>query len=126
MVFLSGANSRVVCRSRCSTLRWCLKKETSLVVVSKRSTRPNLSYIFTPVLPKRCLMQVPSMRVAKRLPSSWASCGVIFLPRKLATCSADRQHGLARQLLIQRLEGRFRAKDQVGGILHLHQAPVIS
>ena len=28
------------------------------------------------------------MRVAKRLPISWASCGVIFLPRKLATCSA--------------------------------------
>ncbi|TMQ74369.1 hypothetical protein ACCUM_1901 [Candidatus Accumulibacter phosphatis] len=28
------------------------------------------------------------MRVAKRLPISCASCGVIFLPRKLATCSA--------------------------------------
>ncbi len=39
-------------------------------VVSRRSTCPNLSYILTPVLPKRCLMQVPSMRVANRLPIS--------------------------------------------------------
>ena len=27
------------------TLRWCLKKDTSLVVVSMRSTQPNLSHI---------------------------------------------------------------------------------
>src|SRR5712671_7472103 len=48
---------------RCSTLRWCLKKETSLIVVSMRSTQPCLSYILIEELAKRCLMQVPSMRV---------------------------------------------------------------
>src|SRR5580692_9081405 len=48
---------------RCSTLRWCLKKETSLIVVSMRSTQPHLSYILIVELAKRCLMQVPSMRV---------------------------------------------------------------
>jgi len=36
-------SSRVAWRSRCSTLRWCLKKETSLLVVSRRRTQPNLS-----------------------------------------------------------------------------------
>src|SRR5260221_14651466 len=44
-------------------LRWCLKKETSLIVVSMRSTQPYLSYILIEELAKRCLMQVPSMRV---------------------------------------------------------------
>src|SRR6202030_4685517 len=42
--------------------RWCLKKETSLIVVSMRSTQPYLSYILIEELAKRCLMQVPSMR----------------------------------------------------------------
>jgi len=55
---------------RCSTLRWCLKEETSLLVVSRRRTRANLSYILIADLPKRCLRQVPSMQVAKRLPTS--------------------------------------------------------
>jgi hypothetical protein len=57
--------------------RWCLKKDTSLVVVSMRSTEPNLSYILIEELPKRYLMQVPSILVENWLPSSWASCGVI-------------------------------------------------
>jgi transposase len=39
------------------------KNDTSLVVVSMRSTRPNLSYILTEACPKRCLMQVPSILV---------------------------------------------------------------
>ena len=81
MVFLKGSSSRLLGPWRCSTLRWCLKKETSFAVVSMRSTRWNLSYIFTWALPRRCLMQAPSMRVSKREPISWASCGVIFLPR---------------------------------------------
>src|SRR6266446_2408993 len=45
MVFLTGARTRVGGPCRCSTLRWCLKKETSLIVVSMRSTQPYLSYI---------------------------------------------------------------------------------
>ena len=44
-------------------MRWCLKKETSLIVVSMRRTQPYLSYILIEELAKRCLMQVPSMRV---------------------------------------------------------------
>ena len=36
MVFFTGATSRVGGPWRCSTLRWCLKNETSLVVVSMR------------------------------------------------------------------------------------------
>src|SRR6267142_1474754 len=44
-------------------LRWCLKKATSLIVISMRSTQPYLSYILIEELAKRCLMQVPSMRV---------------------------------------------------------------
>ena len=63
MVFLTGARTRVGGPCRCSTLRWCLKKETSLIVVSMRSTQPYLSYILIEELAKRCLMQVPSMRV---------------------------------------------------------------
>src|SRR5882762_8500478 len=39
-------------------------------------------------LPKRCLTQVPAMRVANWLPISWASWAVILWPRKVATCSA--------------------------------------
>src|SRR6266481_2652659 len=60
MVFLTGARTRVGGPCRCSTLRWCLKKETSLIVVSMRSTQPYLSYILIEELAKRCLMQVPS------------------------------------------------------------------
>ena len=56
--FLEGASSRVGGLSRCSTFRWCLKKDTSLVVVSMRSIWPNLSYILMEALPKRCLMHV--------------------------------------------------------------------
>ena len=70
MVFLTGAMARVGGPSRCSTLRWCLKKDTSLVVVSMRSTQPNLSYILIEDFANRCLMQVPSIRVENWLPSS--------------------------------------------------------
>ena len=45
--FLTGARSRVGGPCRCSTFRWCLKKDTSLVVVSMRSIWPNLSYILS-------------------------------------------------------------------------------
>src|ERR1700736_3452181 len=55
MVFLTGARTRVGGPCRCSTLRWCLKKETSLIVVSMRSTQPYLSYILIEELAKRCL-----------------------------------------------------------------------
>jgi len=65
-----GARARLAGPLRCSTLRWCLKEDTSLLVVSRRRTRANLSYILIADLPKRCLMQVPSIRVAKRLPTS--------------------------------------------------------
>ena len=71
-------------------------------------------------------MQVPSMRVSKREPISWASCGVIFLPRKLATCGLHRQHRSAGKLFIQGLEGLGGAKDKIEGIFHLHQAPVVA
>src|SRR4029077_14472037 len=57
----TGASPRIGGPCRCSTLRWCLKKETSLIVVSMRSTQPYLSYILIEELAKRCLMQVPSM-----------------------------------------------------------------
>ncbi len=83
-------------------LKGCLKDETSLVVVSMRRTMPNLSYIFSGALPhgallerslmedlpKRCLMQVPSMRVENWLPISWARVGQSFRPRKVAMVSA--------------------------------------
>src|ERR1700676_5480327 len=88
MDFLTGARSRVGGPSRCSTFRWCLKKDTSLVVVSIRNTMPHLSYILIEDLPKRCFTQVPSMRVENCDPISWASRGVMCRPRKLATCSA--------------------------------------
>src|ERR1700730_3800716 len=65
-------------------LRWCLRKETSLIVVSMRSTQPYLSYILIEELAKRCLMEVPSMRVENLEPISWASCGLIWRRRKLA------------------------------------------
>ena len=58
-----GGEVRVAGPCRCSTFRWCLKNETSLVVVSMRNPQPNLSYILTEALPNRCLMQVPSIRV---------------------------------------------------------------
>ena len=44
---LDGARARVAAPCRCSTLRWCVKAETSLVVVSMRRTRPNLSQILS-------------------------------------------------------------------------------
>src|SRR6202051_2109453 len=88
MLFLTGASSRVDGPFRCSTFRWCLKNDTSLAVVSMRSTMPHLSYILIDDLPKRCLMHVPSIRVENCEPISFASCGVTWRPRKLATCSA--------------------------------------
>ena len=110
MDFFSGATSRVGCPLRCSTLRWCLKNETSLVVVSMRRMRANLSYSLSEHEPNLCLMQVPSMRVLSREPISAASCGVIFLPRKVATCSAlTDKHRLAGELLVQRSAGSARS-----------------
>jgi hypothetical protein len=49
-----------------------------LPAVLASETRASLSYIFTCAWSRRCLMQVPSMRVEKREPISWASCGVIW------------------------------------------------
>ena len=63
-------DSRLLGPVRCSTLRWCLKEETSLVVVSRRRMHAALSYILIADLPKWCLMQVPSIRVLKRLSTS--------------------------------------------------------
>ncbi len=40
------------------------------VVVSMRRMQPTLSYILIEALPKRCLMQVPSMRVENCEPTS--------------------------------------------------------
>src|SRR5208283_4185373 len=51
MDFLTAARARVGGPFRCSTFRWCLKKDTSLVVVSMRSTMPALSYILIEHLP---------------------------------------------------------------------------
>jgi hypothetical protein len=48
------------------------------VVVSMRRMSPSLSEILIEDLPKRCLTQVPSMRVANWLPISWASWPVIL------------------------------------------------
>ena len=73
MVFLTGARPRVGGPLRCSTVRWCLKNDTSLAVVSMRSTIPHLSYILIEHLPKRCLMQVPSIREDNCEPISRAS-----------------------------------------------------
>jgi hypothetical protein len=55
-------------RFRLLIVRWSAKKETSLVVISRSSTRPKLTYIFTPVLAKPGLLQVTSTHVANRLP----------------------------------------------------------
>ena len=37
----------------------------------------------------------------------------------------DAQHGLTDQLLVERGEGGGGAERKVGGIFHLHQAPVV-
>ena len=110
---------------RCSTLRWCLKNDTSLAVVSIRSTMPCLSYILIEHLPKRCLMQVPSIRVANCEPISCASDGVICRPKRGDLLGLHVQHRLADQLLIKRAEGDGGAERQIGGVFHLHQAPMI-
>src|SRR5471030_2340326 len=41
MLFLTEASARAGGAFLCSTFRWCLKNDTSLVVVSIRSTIPN-------------------------------------------------------------------------------------
>ena len=67
------------------------------------------------------------MRVSKREPISWASCGVIFLLKKARhVLGLHRQHRLAGKLFVERLERLGGAKHEVRGILHLHQAPVIA
>ena len=96
------------------------------MVVSMRSTMPCLSYILIEHLPKRCLMQVPSMRVENCEPISWASSGVICRPRKRGDLlGLHAQHRLADELLIERAERGGGAERQVGGVFHLHQAPVV-
>src|SRR5215813_11418488 len=65
------------------------------------------------------------MRVANPLPICWASWGVILWPRKVATCSALTVNGLPGQLFIERFEDGLRAEYQIGGVLDLHQAPVV-
>src|SRR5215472_1839395 len=77
-------------------------------------------------LPKRCLTQVPSMRVANPLPISWASWGVILWPRKVATCSALTVRKACRESCsIERFEDGLRAEHQIGGVFDLHEAPVV-
>jgi len=56
---LDRRQSRVAGPTRCSTFRWCLKKDTSSALVSIRSTMPVLSYILIDALPKRCFTHVP-------------------------------------------------------------------
>ena len=72
------------------------------MVVSMRSTRPNLSYILIAGLPKRCLMQVPSMRVAKlRADLLGQQRGDLLAQEGGHLLGFDRQHRLARELLVQ-------------------------
>ena len=125
MVFFTGATSRVGGPWRCSTLRWCLKNDTSLIVVSMRSTLPRLSYILIEPLPKRCLMQVPSMRVgtASRSPGQR---GVICRPRKLATCSAFTSRSPGEPVAHKPGQCGRGTQHQIHRVFHLHQAPVVA
>ena len=71
-------------------------------------------------------MQVPSMRVENCEPISWASGGVICRPRKRGDLLClHAQHRLADELFIERRERCGGTERQVGGVFHLHQAPVI-
>ena len=103
-----------------------LKKETSLTVVSMRSTRAYLSYIFTWTLPRRCLMQVPSMRVAKRCRSPAPAAGDLLAEKAGDLFGLHPQHRLAGELFIQGRQHLLGAEHQIGSVLHLQQAPVIA
>ena len=47
-------------------------------------------------------------------------------PRKVATWFGfDGQDGLPGKLFIERVEDGLRAEHQIGGVLNLHQAPVV-
>jgi hypothetical protein len=94
MVFLTGARRRVGGPFRCSALRWCLKKDTSLVVVSMRSIWPNLSYIVIEASP-----------VVRRRPGLHPSLG-LRLARPIGEEIFNRCAGLpSHQLSAQRLRG---------------------
>jgi hypothetical protein len=68
-------------------------------------------------------MQVPSMRVANRLPISWASCGGKGLAQEADhLLGLDGENGLPGELLVERPQGGRRAEHQVGGVFDLHQA----
>src|SRR6476619_7479674 len=87
MDFLTGAFFISQVPSRCSTLRWCLKDVTLLLVVSMRRTRPNLSYILIELGPMWCLIRVPSIRVWKSLPTSTVELSSSLRPINVATLS---------------------------------------
>ena len=66
------------------------------------------------------------MRVENCEPISWASSGVICRPRKRGDLlGLHAQHRLPDELLVERAERGGGAERQVGGVFHLHQAPVI-
>jgi hypothetical protein len=88
--------------------------------------QPSLSYILIEALAKRCLMQVPSMRVENCEPISWASCGGDLAAEEGGDLlGLDAQHRLAGELLVERRQRRRRAEHQIGRVFHLHQAPMV-
>jgi hypothetical protein len=86
-----------------------LKNETSLVVVSMRRMRPNLSYSLSEQEANRCLMQ-----------------GELLGQERCDLLGLDRQHRLASELLVQRVQDGVALEDQIGRVLRLHDAPVVA
>ena len=134
MVFLTGASPQLGGPSRCSTLRWCLKNDTSLAVVSIRSTSP--AHRVKPggmliIHLDRCLAEVvlhadafdPGREPGTNLLVQLWRDPVAEVRRNLLGLHV--QHRLAEELLVERAEGAGRAECEVGGVFHLHQAPVI-
>src|ERR1700709_2679845 len=116
MDFFTRANSRVGGPWRCSTFRWCLKKDTSLVVVSMRSTTPTLSYILIEHVPKWCLMQVGRELRADLLGQQWRD---LTAEEAGDLLGLHAQHRLPDQLLVERSEAGGGTECQIGGVFHL-------
>jgi hypothetical protein len=98
-----------------------LKEETSLVVVSRRRTSVNLSYILIAdsaetVLDARAF-DTGGEPAADFLSQSR---GDLVAQKGGDVLGLDGEHGLTGELLIKRRQHRLRAEDQIGGIFDLH------
>src|SRR3954447_17602551 len=89
--------------------------------------RLNLSYSLIETGPIVCLIRVPSMRMLKRFPISPSNRVLSLRPRNVAMLSGlDGVNSGARQVLVDSLQVRLLAENDIGGVLALVGAPVIS